>query len=120
MSRSFVAVWYRFACRLLAWHSNRNRTIAFVVRSLVNQILCFMVFFNWDFLHFCSTEQSYSTAVCFHFAGQETLYSVSPLFCKKMTTHEISVLQERQEGGCVSHMTDDFRGRISATDPGYS
>jgi hypothetical protein len=31
---------------------------------------------------------------------------ILPLFCKKGTTHKISVLQEKQGGGTVVHVTD--------------
>jgi len=35
------------------------------------------------------------------------------LFCIKGTTNKTSVLQDKQEGGSVLHMTDTLRGRIS-------
>ena len=37
---------------------------------------------------------------------------ISPLFCKKGTNRKILILQEKQEGGSFSHITDDLRGRI--------
>ena len=30
----------------------------------------------------------------------------TPLFCKKGTTHTISILEQKQEGGSVLHTTD--------------
>jgi hypothetical protein len=45
---------------------------------------------------------------------------IFPLFCKKGTTHKISILQEKQESGSVLHMANALRGKISPTHLGYS
>jgi hypothetical protein len=47
-------------------------------------------------------------------------FSISPLFCKKGTTHKISILQDKQEGGSILDMTNRLRGRMSPTCLGYS
>ena len=39
----------------------------------------------------------------------------STLFCKTGTAHKISFLQEEQEGGSISHMTNALRCRIPPT-----
>jgi len=39
---------------------------------------------------------------------------------KSQTTHKISTLQEKQEGGSVLRETNALRGRISASYFGYS
>jgi hypothetical protein len=49
-----------------------------------------------------------------------TLEQNLPLFCKKGTTHIISILQENQDGGSVLHTVKALRGRISHTYIGYS
>jgi hypothetical protein len=43
-----------------------------------------------------------------------------PYFVKRGTTHKISVLQEKQDGSSILHMTNALRGRISSTYIGYS
>jgi hypothetical protein len=45
---------------------------------------------------------------------------VSLLFCKKRTTHKISVLQQKLEGGTVLQTTNALTGRISSNCLGYS
>jgi hypothetical protein len=42
---------------------------------------------------------------------------ISPLFCKKRTARNISVLQEEQKGYSVLHMTDALRGEVSPLRP---
>jgi hypothetical protein len=37
---------------------------------------------------------------------------ISPLFCKKGAPHKITILQEKQEGGSVLHMTNALRCRV--------
>jgi hypothetical protein len=43
-----------------------------------------------------------------------------PYFCKKGTTHKISIVQQKQEGGSILHMTGALTGRMSHTHLDYS
>ena len=61
-------------------------------------------------------EQHGSNAkLCTDFTVQVAVNMKMPPFINKGTTHKLSVLQEKQGGGSVLHMTNDVRGRISLT-----
>jgi hypothetical protein len=42
------------------------------------------------------------------------------LFCKKEATNKISVMQQKQEGSAILHITNALRNRIFPTYLGYS